>query len=149
MVRWAREMSVAGGRVLLPAIMARIPVTVITINSSIQSLPERIPLSSGGDVSKTYRLNTCVLSGAKERFGLMRKVLFPFFTLFAIGFNVACTPGQRGAATGAAAGAGIGALVSGDGNRAEGALIGGAVGGVAGGVIGGSNNNEPQYYGPR
>ena len=45
--------------------------------------------------------------------------------------SVACTPGERGAATGGAIGAGIGAL-AGD---SAGALIGGAVGAVAGSEI--------------
>lgn len=81
----------------------------------------------------------------------MRKLFFPAFAVISLLFIVACTPGQKGAATGAAAGAGIGALIGGDGNRAQGALIGGAVGGVAGGVVGGSSDDEEavQYYGPQ
>lgn len=82
----------------------------------------------------------------------MKNLLLLSSALVALGSNVACTSGQRGAATGAAAGAGIGALLSGDGNRGQGALIGGAVGGVAGGVVGGAGNDEVdalQYYGPQ
>lgn len=80
----------------------------------------------------------------------MRKFLLSAFTVGSLLFTVACTSGQKGAATGAAAGAGIGALLSGDGNRGRGALIGGAAGGVAGGVVGGSNDDEGlQYYGPQ
>ena len=45
--------------------------------------------------------------------------------------SVACTPGERGAATGGAIGAGIGAL-AGDG---PGALIGGAVGAAVGSEV--------------
>ncbi|MDF1826548.1 MAG: YMGG-like glycine zipper-containing protein [Verrucomicrobiales bacterium] len=79
----------------------------------------------------------------------MRNLPLFAFTLASLSFNMACTSGQKGAATGVAAGAGIGALISGDGNRGRGALIGGAAGGVAGGGVGGSDNAEPRYYGPQ